>query len=70
MAEASEDGETRGVEYLGLGIALGAGLGVAFGRLLLGDLAIGIAIGTGLGLTVGAALMAASQSEGRDDEPA
>jgi hypothetical protein len=65
MGEPSEDG-TEGVEYLGLGIALGAGLGVVFGQLLFDDLAIGIAIGTGIGLTVGSGLMAAAQASGRD----
>lgn len=38
-----------------MGVAIGAGLGVAFG-VLLDNLALGIGVGTALGVTIGAIL--------------
>jgi uncharacterized membrane protein len=47
-------GRKQTVAYTGIGIALGAGLGVLFGMLLLDSLPLGLTMGVVAGLLVGA----------------
>jgi hypothetical protein len=51
----AEDMESKRQHYLGIGIALGAGIGTAFG-IAIDNLAIGISLGAGLGLVLGSAM--------------
>ncbi|GEM_PF-2672714 len=43
-------------QYVGMGLSLGAGLGIVFSLLADWNLGLGIALGASLGLTVGAIL--------------
>lgn len=57
--------------YTGVGIALGAGLGVVFGQLVFDNISIGIALGIAVGLVIGAALDARRRkTPPQDDETA
>lgn len=47
--------KTEDTNYVGLGIALGAGVGVALGAAF-NNLAMGVALGAGLGVVLGAVL--------------
>jgi ABC-type antimicrobial peptide transport system permease subunit len=47
--------------WIGLGIAVGAGLGAETGALLLGDTSIGVGVAVGIGLGVLAAFFAAKR---------
>ncbi|MBT3345179.1 MAG: hypothetical protein HN404_19435 [Gemmatimonadetes bacterium] len=40
---------------MGIGIALGAGLGIVFGDFLFGEVGIGLVLGAGVGISLGAA---------------
>jgi hypothetical protein len=57
MSQTEENEETGGPdeERMGLGIAVGAALGVSLG-LLMDDFALGIAIGLGAGIAIGGGL--------------
>jgi hypothetical protein len=48
----ADDMEAKRQHYLGIGIALGAGIGTALG-IVFDNLAIGISLGAGLGLVLG-----------------
>lgn len=51
-------------EMMGVGVALGAGIGVAFG-VALQNIGMGIALGVPIGVAIGFAMMKSRQ--GRDD---
>jgi hypothetical protein len=38
---------------MGLAIALGAGLGIVFGKFVFDDVAVGLVIGAGIGVVIG-----------------
>lgn len=66
MSEPDPDNnDTRGAEWIGIGIALGLSFGASLG-LLLDNLAIGIGMGMALGVTFGAAMMASKRGGGAD----
>ncbi len=55
--------------YLGIGIALGAGIGTSLG-VVFNNIAIGIAIGVGIGTAIGLVLsQQASQKEDKTEQP-
>ncbi len=65
MAKSTSTTETdakRRDDTLGLWIAFGAGVGVAFG-VIFGQIALGIALGAGVGIVIGSEL--ASRGDGR-----
>ena len=51
----AEDMEAKRQHYLGVGIALGAGIGTALG-IAFDNLAMGISLGAGLGLVLGSVM--------------
>lgn len=63
--ENKQPDDERGAEWIALGIAIGVGLGSAFG-VILDNIALGIAIGIGTGVAIGSGLMAMKQN-GQDD---
>jgi hypothetical protein len=52
---------------MGLGIALGAGLGIIFGEIVFDDVGIGIAIGAGVGIALGGAYTTVSNNKNKSE---
>jgi len=52
--------------YLGIGIALGAGIGTAFG-VVMDNIGMGIAIGAGVGIAMGAAMSKKKDKDNSED---
>lgn len=51
-----ENDRQESTSYAGLGISIGAALGLIFGMMLFDNLALGIGVGVSLGLIFGAAM--------------
>ena len=51
MSEKEQNNTTKS-NNMGLAIAIGAGLGIVFGKFLFGDVGVGLVIGAGLGIVL------------------
>jgi hypothetical protein len=49
----NENKENVTKNNMGLAIALGAGLGIVFGKFVFDDVAVGLVIGAGIGVVIG-----------------
>lgn len=66
MVELNDSGKSQ--KHIGLGVALGAGLGIVFGEAFFGDVGIGLALGVGIGVALGAASSKRSKKKDGMDE--
>ncbi len=64
-SEDKKDGDKRDDSLAGLGISVGAALGLIFGMLLFDNIALGIGLGTALGLFIGGAIKAPKEQRSR-----